>query len=185
MATLRKQAFNTVAEEKAAMIAAASDSKSGGSSSGSGDAVGPRGKAFNTKMEAGTPNKFRGEFPIPYEYEDWFRDYLREIGFSSDGKAQTKNLKSRWRPGEFDYRTEDNRLIIRPSYKIRGTDLPNFINTTINFQLFWDEHALRNAKSNINVLSFDHFLELVVWPSRDYHDPLKVNEVFAPTAYNS
>jgi hypothetical protein len=167
MVTQRKRVFNRVADEGTLIEAVFQEGESGKSAS-----------------ERGVVPKFKGQFPVSYEYQDWFRDYLKELGFSSAGKALDKQLKSRWRPADQGYRTADNRLIIRPSYKLKNTGLPNFVNLTNNFQIYWDKHALVDAKSNINILSFDHFLELVVWPSRDYHDPLKVNEVFAPTAYN-
>ena len=143
-------------------------------------------------MQFGSQQKFNLNvedlFPITHEgCEEWFVDYLKELGFSNSGRAMTKDVEKLWRDNEQGYRTDDKRLVIRDAAKTPGVGvtIPNFVNTIVNFQIYWEDYALKNARSNINILSYDHFFELITFPSRDYHDPLKVQEIFAPTAFNN
>lgn len=146
----------------------------------------PRSRNFNN-LAFEQPYEMAAEFPIlPEGCEEWFVEYLKELGFSNSGRPIKKEVMKLWVEHEQGFRTEDKRLIIRSSDMdpAVGVTVPNFVNLTNNFQLYWNYYAMKDASSNINVLSYDHFFELVTYPSRDYHDPLKVQEIFAPTSFD-
>lgn len=151
----------------------------------------PKRKSFNDLADD-LPYEQAAEFLLFHDpeltkmCEEWLIEYLHEIGFHKNGSPRNKDAMKLWREDEQGFRTEDKRLIIRSSEMDAsvGVTIPNFINLTNNFQIFWNKDAMIKASSNINVLNYNHFLELIMYPSCDYHDPLKVQEIFAPTAFN-
>lgn len=148
-------------------------------------------KSFNDLADD-LPYEQAAEFKLMHdpdmhrECQSWMVEYLRELGFDKTGRPVNKEAMRQWDTRAQGFRTEDKRLIIR-SWEMDeavGVFIPNFINITNNFQIFWNKEALVDASSNINVLNYNHFIELVMYPSCDYHEPLKVQEIFAPTAFN-
>lgn len=98
--------------------------------------------------------------------EEWFLTFLESLGCDSQGHI-TDTTSFTFVP--FDKEEPEayvvgGQYIIRPYYTgdIDGiSDLPNFVNKTNGFEIYWYKQPLRSPFSNVEVTSLEQFKKLV------------------------